>query len=67
MEDTPLASLSLTHVHYVNFLYQSLYVLGLTLTIHLEPRRSNLLPLRMASPRPPSPVHHIRDPDLVNA
>ncbi|KAL2048791.1 hypothetical protein ABVK25_010973 [Lepraria finkii] len=48
MEDTPLASLSLTHVHY-------------------NPRRPNILPLRLARSRPPSSLCDLRDPNMVDA
>src|SRR4051812_35834077 len=30
------------------------------------PERSNILPLRLARPRPPSPLRNLRNPDLVN-
>jgi hypothetical protein len=61
MENPPLASLSLTHVHYVSYTLISQHAL-LTL---LEPRRPHLVPMRMACPRPPSAMRHLRDADMV--
>lgn len=78
MEATPLASLSLTHVHYVGtllILFQepppspqhknfpdSAYTPPAT-----EPPRPHILPLRLARPPPPGPLRHLRDPHLVLA
>ena len=74
MEATPLASLSLTHVHYVSIppptrrLQQLIQTFSIqfVLTITLpEPARPNILPLRLARPRPPSPLRNLRDPNMV--
>ena len=73
MEAAPLASLSLTHVHYVSILpptavYNDSYK---TFSIqfahnHLpESPRPHILPLRLARPRPPSPLRNLRDPNMV--
>jgi hypothetical protein len=60
MENPPLASLSLTHVHYV-------YLPAIRLKARLmlvESRRPHLVPLRMAGPRTPRTMRCIRDPDM---
>jgi hypothetical protein len=61
MENPPLVSLSLTHVHYVSHTLMSSHAL----LILLEPRRPHLVPMRMACPRPPSALRHLRDADMV--
>lgn len=75
MEATPLASLSLTHVHYVGpfpspsaFSHPYLTArLRNAITYNpLEPLGPNLLPLRLARPRPPNPMRHLRNPHLVH-
>ena len=69
MEATPLASLSLTHVHYVSTLLPSQYTFQTLLTSppcpSTEPPRPPLLPLRLAGPRAPSPLRHLRNPNMV--
>lgn len=76
MEATPLASLSLTHVHYVgSFSFPSAFspsyltaLLPNAITNYpLEPLGPNLLPLRLARPRPPNAMRHLRNPHLVHA
>lgn len=72
MEAPPLASLSLTHVHYVSTPHQSPHPLPphSPLSAHkapTEPSRSHLLPLRLARARPSNPLRHLRHPNMVNA
>lgn len=71
MENIPLASLTLTHVHYVLPPPQVVLVqLSIKILIppgaNIEPRRPTLL--RMRSPRPctPSAMRHLRDTDMVD-
>lgn len=61
MENPPLASLSLTHVHYV---CTSLPPAAATLTLQ-EPRRPHLVPLRVAGTRAAGIVRRVRDADMV--
>lgn len=74
MEATPLASLSLTHVHYVSnpssLPLPTLSPPRAPTPAHNrppEPPRPHILPLRLARPGPPNPLRHLRDPDLVDA
>lgn len=62
MENPPLASLSLTHVHYVCILLLSLLSLSLTLQ---EPRGPRLLPLRLAGPRAAGTMRCVCHADMV--
>lgn len=60
MDNPPLASLSLTHVHYV-------YMPDIRPEIRLiavEPRRPHLISLRMAGPRAPRTMRGIRNFDM---
>ena len=69
MEATPLASLSLTHVHYVSTLLPSPHMSpplpGSRSPSSTEPPRPLILPLRLAGPRAPSPLRHLRNPNMV--
>jgi hypothetical protein len=58
--DPPLASLSLTHVHYVRI---TAWLLRANLT-NVEPRRPRLLPVRMAGPRTASTYTRLCDADM---
>jgi hypothetical protein len=62
-EYAPLASLSLTHVHYVNILPSPSATSGLLTPA--EPRRPHFLHLRMARPRAAGPLRNIRNVDMV--
>ena len=69
MEATPLASLSLTHVHYVSTLLPPQYTSQTPTHIPPSPStespRPPILPLRLAGPRAPSPLRHLRNPHMV--
>ena len=72
MEATPLASLSLTHVHYVSTLLPFSQPLPPHFLLsahkgHAEPSRSHILPMRLARARPSNPLRHLRNPNMVNA
>jgi hypothetical protein len=60
MENPPLASLSLTHVHYVCTLMSIPYVM----LISVEPRRPHLIPLRMAGSCATRLMRRLRNPDM---
>lgn len=71
MEATPLASLTLTHVHYVSppppsspSLYPPAHH---PLPPPTESPRPHILPLRLARPDPPNPLRNLRHPTLVHA
>jgi hypothetical protein len=64
MDGPPLASLSLTHVHYVRRPSQPPAVSRTLLTL-AEPGRPRLVCVRMARPRPAGPVRRVRDVDMV--
>lgn len=64
MGDTPLASLSLTHVHYVSYHHYNLS--DLPLTRFPEPRGPTVLCLSMASPDPTGTMRFLCNLDLVN-
>lgn len=68
MEAAPLASLSLTHVHYVRS-HHPPHLFPKTPT-NIPPTgllRPHLLPMRLARPRPPNPLRHLRNPNMVDA
>jgi hypothetical protein len=68
MEAAPLASLSLTHVHYVHPPSPSPTLqVRPQLTPHTEPPRPNIVPLRLARARPPSSLRRLRDSNMVDA
>ena len=64
MGDTPLASLSLTHVHYVSYVIFSPF--DLPLTMFPEPRGPTVLCLSMASPDSTGAMHFLCNLDMVN-
>jgi hypothetical protein len=63
MEDAPVASLSLTHVHYVSRLWTRFYRLC-SLTAFTESTRSHILFIGMAGSCSTGALCHIRDIDL---
>jgi len=73
MDSTPLASLSLTHVHYVHPPIPLPFPHSPSLSPPIsptnpptEPLRPPLLPLRLARPPPPSPLHNLLHPNLLD-
>ena len=66
MEATPLASLSLTHVHYVSPPFLPLPT-SPPLKHNPESRRSNILLLRLARPRTSSALRSLRDAAMGDA
>lgn len=66
MEDAPLASLSLTHVHYVCH-YRPDPIPNSALTTSVEPGGPHILPLRLARPRPPRPLRRLHNPHMGHA
>lgn len=66
MGDTPLASLSLTHVHYVSDHHYNQTCLTCPLTRFPEPRGPTVLCLSMASPDPTGTMRFLCNLDLVN-
>lgn len=62
MDDAPVASLSLTHVHYVSRADEILRISALTALT--EPTRSHILLVGMACSCSTSPVCHICDIDM---
>ena len=72
MEAAPLASLSLTHVHYV----RAPFPLSLPLLLHFlipthtrpkEPSRPHILPMRLARARSSNALRNLCYPDMVDA
>lgn len=67
MGDTPLASLSLTHVHYVSYFISMVVILVILATnLILEPRGPTVLCLSMAGPDPTGTMRFLCNLDLVN-
>lgn len=68
MEQTPLASLSLTHVHYVSAPFGNILVLEAQTdsTTAIESHRFPVLPICVARSRSPSTMCGICDPHLGN-
>lgn len=62
MGDTPLASLSLTHVHYVSAHYSPEH--SSSRTNPIEPRGPPVFRFGMASSAPAGSLRLLRDPDL---
>lgn len=65
LSETPLASLSLTHVHYVSSHdWPDSNAIANAIDAPLEPRRHRLVCFCLAGPRTTSIMHHLRFSDL---